>query len=86
MTNQEFQTKYGERATVETQDVLMRIASNLSDLHIEKDFFTPEEMDKKLNAIKAYIFDYKSVLRSEEMSRRYEEQEMREFHAHLGKY
>lgn len=86
MTNQEFKEKYGERATVETQDVLMRIASNLSDLHIEKDFFTPEEMDKKLNAIKAYIFDYKSVLRSEEMSRRYEEQEMREFNAHLGKY
>ena len=66
MTNQEFQTKYGERATVETQDVLMRIASNLSDLHIEKSFFTPEEMDKKLNAIKAYIFDYNSVLKSED--------------------
>lgn len=86
MTNQEFKEKYGERPSAGTSDVLMRIASNLSDLQIEKNFFTPEQIDDKINALKAYISDYHTVIRAEEMSRRYEEQEMREFNAHLGKY
>lgn len=85
MTNQEFKEKYGERSSSGTSDVLMRIASNLSDLQIEKDFFTPEQMDTKINALKMYISDYNTVVRAEEMSKRYEEQEMKEFHAHLGK-
>jgi hypothetical protein len=62
----EFETKHKERWTPSTNDVLMRIASNLSDLHIEKDFFTPEQMDNKLNALKDYIFDFRYVLADEE--------------------
>ena len=85
MIKQEFQEKYGERPSMETSDVLMRIASNLSDLQIEKDFFTPEQIDAKINALKTYISDYQTVIRAEEMSKRYYEQEMREFNAHLGK-
>lgn len=62
MTLQEFETKHYERWTPSTRDVLMRVASNLSDLHIEKDFFTPQQMDDKLNNLKEYIFDYRKVL------------------------
>ena len=84
MTKSEFCEKYGEWSTPTTNDVLMRIASNLSDLHIEKTFFTPEQMDEKLNSLKRYIFDYQSVLRSEEQYAKYEAQEMAEFISHLG--
>tara|TARA_R100001460_G_scaffold84363_1_gene125620 strand:+ start:1863 stop:2243 length:381 start_codon:yes stop_codon:yes gene_type:complete len=63
MTTQEFENKYDERfGFPDTQDMLMRVASNLSDLHIEKSYFTPEQMDNKLNNLKEYIFDYKRVL------------------------
>tara|TARA_B100000497_G_scaffold115834_1_gene139699 strand:- start:1175 stop:1549 length:375 start_codon:yes stop_codon:yes gene_type:complete len=63
MTTQEFENKYDERfGFPDTQDMLMRVASNLSDLHIEKGYFTPEQMDNKLNNLKEYIFDYKRVL------------------------
>tara|TARA_R110002050_G_scaffold193543_1_gene328546 strand:- start:1091 stop:1342 length:252 start_codon:yes stop_codon:yes gene_type:complete len=62
MNLQEFETKHHERFTPSTRDVLMRVASNLSDLHIEKDFFTPQQMDDKLNSLKEYIFDYRKVL------------------------
>ena len=84
MTKFEFEKKYQTWSTPNTNDVLMRVASNLSDLHIEKDFFTPNEMDEKLNAIKQFIFDWKMVLRTEEQYSKYEEQEMNEFQAHLG--
>ena len=84
MTRTEFTEKYGEWTTPTTNDVLMRIASNLSDLHIEKDFFSPEEIDTKLNNLKKYIFDYQSVLRKEESYSKYEAQEMAEFNSHLG--
>lgn len=63
MTTQEFENKYDERfGFPDTQDMLMRVASNLSDLHIEKSYFTPDQMDNKLNNLKEYIFDYKRVL------------------------
>jgi hypothetical protein len=65
ITKAEFLSKHNELDYVETTDVLSRIASNLSDLHIEKTFFTPEEMDQKLNNLKQYIFDYQDVLRLE---------------------
>lgn len=87
MTKVEFCEKYGEfrsAETLKTTDVLMRVASNLSDLHIEKDFFTSEQMDTKLNNLKKYIFDYQSVLRMEEMYSKQEEVEMKEFLSHLG--
>ena len=84
MTRFEFEEKYQTWSTPNTNDVLMRIASNLSDLHIEKDFFTPNEMDEKLNAIKQFIFDWQKVLRTEERYSKYEEQEMKEFISHLG--
>lgn len=75
MTKQEFQQKYGEMPMFDTQDVLMRIASNLSDMHYNR-----LDVDDKLNSIKKYIFDYMDVLRSEKRFA----QEMEEFQAHLG--
>jgi hypothetical protein len=80
MTIFEFEEKYQTRSTPNTNDVLMRVASNLSDLHIEKDFFTPQQMDGKLNAIKEFIFDWQSVLRTEA---EYDTQ-LKEFISHLG--
>tara|TARA_R110000823_G_scaffold293879_2_gene412795 strand:- start:95 stop:475 length:381 start_codon:yes stop_codon:yes gene_type:complete len=65
MKLQEFENKHDEREylrPINTDHVLMRIASNLSDLHIEMGFFTPEQMDNKINALKEYIFDYQRVL------------------------
>ena len=80
MTRFEFEAKYQTWSTPNTNDVLMRVASNLSDLHIEKDFFTPQQMDEKLNAIKEFIFDWQSVLRTEA---EYDAQ-LKEFISHLG--
>lgn len=71
MKKLEFCEKYNESysaETLQTTDVLMRIASNLSDLHLEKNFFTSEQMDEKLNNLKKYIFDFHSVLRMEQLS------------------
>jgi len=64
MTLKQFESKHDERFSTSTNDVLMRVASNLSDLHIEKDIWTGEQIDKKLNSLKRYIFDYMDVLRS----------------------
>ena len=64
MTLKEFEDKHDERFATSTNDVLMRVASNLSDLHIEKDIWTAEAIDNKLNSLKRYIFDYMDVLRS----------------------
>lgn len=63
MNLEQFETEHKELWTPSTNDVLMRVASNLSDLHIEKSFFTDEQMDDKLNSLKKYIFDYMDVLR-----------------------
>ena len=87
MTKSEFCKKHNEwqsAETLQTTDVLMRIASNLSDLHMEKHFFTPDQMDEKLNNLKKYIFDFHSVLRMEQRYDLYEKQEMAEFNSHLG--
>jgi len=87
MTKSEFCEKHNEwqsAETLQTTDVLMRIASNLSDLHIEKHLFTPEQMDEKLINLKKYIFDFHSVLRMEAQYAKYEKQEMDEFISHLG--
>ena len=81
MTRFEFEEKYQTWSTPNTNDVLMRVASNLSDLHIEKEFFTPTQMDEKLNALKEFIFDWQSVLRMEKQG----EIEREEFLSHLGK-
>ena len=81
MTRNEFIQKYGEMSMFDTQDVLMRIASNLSDMHYNR-----ADMDDKLNVLKNYIFDYKNVLRSEERMKREAEQEMKEFQEHLGRF
>lgn len=85
MNRQEFIQKHCQRPDFDQSDVLMRITANLSDLHIEKEFFTPEQMDAKLNAIKEYISDYRVMTRLEEMNTRHREQEMQEFYNHLGR-
>lgn len=86
MNRQQFAQKHCQRPDFDQSDVLMRISSNLSDLHIEKEFFSPEQMDDKLNAIKEYISDYRSMIKLEEMNARHREQEQQEFYSHLGRY
>ena len=58
MTRDEFNKKYSERSYSDTSDVLMRIASNLSDLQHDTD-----NLSDKLNLLKEYIFDYKTVIK-----------------------
>jgi hypothetical protein len=88
MTKQEFQTTYGENPFFDTQDVLMRIAANLSDMQMQ--FSDNKEMVEKMNSLKNYIFDYKTVLRMEELNKirknREQQIEMDEFNSHLGRY
>ena len=84
MTRFEFEKKYQTWSTPNTNEVLLRVASNISDLHIEKHILTPNEMDEKLNTIKQFIFDWQKVIRSEERNSKYETQEMNEFLSHLG--
>lgn len=86
MTKQEFETVYGER-DLNTQDVLMRIAANLSDMQMH--LSNNPEIVEEMNELKNYIFDYKTVLRMEEINqvRRQRELqiEMDEFNSHLGR-
>ena len=88
MTKQEFQTTYGENPFFDTQDVLMRIAANLSDMQMQ--FSDNKEMVEKMNSLKNYIFDYKTVLRMEELNKirknREQQIKMDEFNSHLGRY
>jgi hypothetical protein len=88
MTKQEFQTTYGENPFFDTQDILMRIAANLSDMQMQ--FSDNKEMVEKMNSLKNYIFDYKTVLRMEELNKirknREQQIEMDEFNSHLGRY
>jgi hypothetical protein len=65
MTKQEFTTKYRSciNSDVETRDVLLLVASNLSDL---QHFGLTEEANEKINSIKELIFDYMSVIRKVE--------------------
>jgi hypothetical protein len=67
MTREEFNKKWFERDYPDTQEVLMIIASNLSDFQHEIYFSNPDEIGKKMNTLKEYIFDYKTVLRKEEL-------------------
>ena len=67
MTREEFNKKWFERDYPDTQEVLMIIASNLSDFQHEIYFSNPDEIEKKMNTLKEYIFDYKTVLRKEEL-------------------
>ena len=88
MTKQEFQTTYGENPFFDTQDVLMRISANLTDMQLQ--FSDNKEMVEKMNSLKNYIFDYKTVLRMEELNKirknREQQIEMDEFNSHLGRY
>ena len=62
MSRDEFNKKYSERSYSDTSDVLMRIASNLSDLQYDSD-----NLSDKLNLLKEYIFDYRTVIRNEKL-------------------
>ena len=68
MTLEQFKSKHKEWYPPSTNDVLMRVASNLSDLHIEKDIWTGQQIDDKLNSLKGYIFDDMDVLRTNSVS------------------
>ena len=85
MTKFEFCKKHGECLPAEmlkTTDVLMRVASNLSDTQEMLD--RGMDVNNHLNEVKKYIFDFMTVLRREEQFKKYEEQEMKEFNNHLG--
>jgi hypothetical protein len=88
MTKQEFQTTYSENPFFDTQDVLMRISANLTDMQLQ--FSDNKEMVEKMNLLKNYIFDYKTVLRIEELNKirknREQQIEMDEFNSHLDRY
>jgi hypothetical protein len=88
MTKQEFQTTYSENPFFATQDVLMRISANLTDMQLQ--FSDNKEMVEKMNLLKNYIFDYKTVLRIEELNKirknREQQIEMDEFNSHLDRY
>jgi len=55
-----------------TNDVLMRVASNLSD--VQDMLGDNVEVNEYLNNIKKYMFDYMSVLRQEEKFEKSESQ------------
>lgn len=59
MNQQTFIEKY--QMDTDIQDVLLTIASNLSDLQIYLD----EDSREKVNSIKEFIFDYRSVARKQ---------------------
>lgn len=82
MTKQQFIEKYNESEYFDTQDVLMRIASNLSDIQEIEDLTL--DPNHKVNLLKEYIFDYKAVLRNEEMIARYQAQDEADFQNHLS--
>jgi len=85
MTKVEFCEKHGELLPAEmikTNDVLMRVASNLSDT--QEMLGRGIDVNQQLNEVKKYLFDYMSVLRHEEQYDKYEKQEMNEFLSHLG--
>lgn len=79
MRNTEFKEKYGLRESDDVNDVLMIIASNLSDLQHSSNI-----LNDRINSLKEFIFDYQSVLKYEARMASYEEQEIREFNSHLG--
>jgi hypothetical protein len=62
MSRDEFKEKYGEIGDSSTEDVLMIIASNLSDLQ-----HTTSILKDRIDMLKEYIFDYKSVIKNEKL-------------------
>ena len=75
MTRVEFCENHRELLPAEmlnTNDVLMRVASNLSD--VQDMLGDNVEVNEYLNNIKKYMFDYMSVLRQEEKFEKSESQ------------
>lgn len=70
MTRQQFYAKHRERTeNFDTDSVLMRIVSTLSDVqHINnfKGENKKQDINDICNALKDYIFDYKDLMRLEE--------------------
>ena len=60
MNQQTFIEKY--QVETDIQDVLLIIASNLSDLQMWR---LDEDSQEKINSIKEFIFDYRSVAREQ---------------------
>ena len=69
MTRKEFGEKYYDIIIGEdvcTSEVLMRIASNLSDMQVVNSMFSQnKDLDDMMNKLKKYIFDYMDVEKSE---------------------
>ena len=67
MNKEEFLKKYNHPSFTDTQDVLMTIASNLSNLQNQGSDVWPietKDLINKLETLKEYIFDYKKVIKN----------------------
>ena len=74
MNISEFIKKYGETNsvdTIEVNDILWRVSSNLSDLKMEQQFKSTEEINEKIDALREYLSDFRSVMKTQEDHKRY---------------
>jgi hypothetical protein len=68
MNRTEFARNYGFfRSEIDTSDVLMTIASTLSDIQFEIEHnINSDERIEKINTLKKFIFEYDDVIRREQ--------------------
>lgn len=70
----EFINKYDEKHsvdTIEANDILFRISSNLSDLKFEQEFKPTEEVNEKIDALREYLFDFRQVMKTQKAHKRF---------------
>ncbi len=72
VTLQDFKNKYSSFDTIQygqsidvAYKVLGLLAANLSDLHIEKNISSNQDIDNRLNSLKELIFDFQDVIQKE---------------------
>ena len=68
MNRTEFAKHYGFlRTEIDTSDVLMTVASTLSDIQFEIEHnINSDERIEKINILKRFIFEYDDVIRREQ--------------------
>lgn len=70
MNHVEFSNKYGIDLTIENKtdvrEVMWSLASTLSDLQMQLQYASTEEVCDNINSVKSFIFDYMDALRHEE--------------------
>ena len=74
MNISEFISKHNETHsadTIEVNDILFRLSSNLSDLKFEQEFKSTEEVNEKIDALREYLSDFRSVMKTQKSYKRY---------------